>query len=148
MKNTIAHLLLAFLFLSCVLMPVSGNAAELTPAKVVYHIGEAGPTQIKRAIRYITNQIGVRPDSKIVVVAHAQGVESLLKDARDENGEGIGSAISELASRGVSFRMCNISLINQHIERSALVPEATVVRSGIEEIVRLQNEQGYAYIRP
>lgn len=148
MKNKIAHLRFAFLFMSGVLMAVSGNAAELKPPKVVYHIGEAGPAQIKRAIRYIMNQSGVSPDSKIVVVAHAQGVESLLKDARDENGSGIGNAIGELASRGVSFRVCNISLVNQDIERSALVPEATVVRSGVEEITRLQNEQGYAYIRP
>lgn len=148
MKNKIANLILAFLFLSGAIMAVSANAAETRPAKVVYHIADPGPAQMKRALRNIMNQISVSPDSKIVVVAHSQGVDSLLKEAQDENGSAIAGAIGELASRGVSFRVCNISLINQRLERTALVPEVSIVRSGVEEIVRLQNEQGYAYIRP
>lgn len=148
MKNKIAYLIIPFLLLSGAMMAFPAAAAETKPAKVVYHIADGGPAQMKRAIRNIMNQISVSPDAKIVVVAHAQGVESLLKDAQDENGAAIGSAVGELASRGVSFRVCNISLINQRLERSALVPEISIVRSGVEEIVRLQNEQGYAYIRP
>ena len=144
MKNKIVNLCIA-LFLA-ISLPI--HAAELKTAKVVYHIGEAGPAQMKRALRYITNQISVNPASKIVVVAHAQGVESLLRDAHDENDAPFAGAVGDLAAHGVSFRVCNISLVNQHIERSAVVPQATLVRSGVEEIVRLQNEEGYAYIRP
>jgi uncharacterized protein len=48
----------------------------------------------------------------------------------------------------VRFEVCGITLRERNLETSRFIPEATFVRSGVAEITRLQQREGYAYLRP
>ena len=125
-------------------MGASGNVAE---DKVVYHVNDTG-AQATNALRNIGNHLEVNPKAKIVVVTHAQGVDFLFDGAKDRNGNPYNIRVEELKSQGVKFDVCDITLRNRKISRSKFIPEATFVPSGVAEITRLQQREGYAYLRP
>lgn len=114
-------------------------------AKVVYHISQTGTASA--ALRTLANHLEAAPGVEVVVVAHNNSVDFLLRGARDEAGELYEAAVKKFTARGVKFRVCNNTLVRQSIEASRVVGEATLVPSGIAEIGRLQTEEGYAYMR-
>jgi intracellular sulfur oxidation DsrE/DsrF family protein len=121
--------------------------ANVGPDKVVYHINESG-TQAVNALRNIGNHLEVNPKARIVVITHAQGVDFLMKDAKDRNGNPYDRRVEELKTQGIQFEVCEITLRNRKLTRSQFIPEATFVPSGVAEITRLQQREGYAYLRP
>ena len=122
-------------------------AAPGDPVKVVYHVNE-GNEQATAALRNIRNQLSVDPKAKIVVVAHAAGINFLLRDAQDKNGNPYEVTVQDLVSKGVDFRVCNITLQSRHIDPKQVIDEAKIVPSGVEEVSRLQSQEGYAYLKP
>ena len=61
------------------------SSGPIGPDKVVYHLGEGLP-QASNGLRNIRNHLEVNPKAQIVVVAHAQGVDYLMKGKKDANG--------------------------------------------------------------
>ncbi|MGE0874773.1 MAG: DsrE family protein [Burkholderiales bacterium] len=143
MYQRILIALSAFLMAACASAP-TGPVAE---DKVIYHVNHTG-SQAVNALRNIGNHLEVNPKAKIVVVTHAQGVDFLFNDAKDKNGNPYHVAVEQLKHRGVQFDVCEITLRNRKLPRSKFIPEATFVPSGVAEITRLQQREGYAYLRP
>lgn len=121
--------------------------ANVAPDKVVYHVNDSG-AQAMGALRNIGNHLEVNPKAQIVVVTHAQGVDFLFDGAKDKAGNPYNIRVEELKQRGVKFDVCEITLRNRKLSRSKFIPEATFVPSGVAEITRLQQREGYAYLRP
>jgi intracellular sulfur oxidation DsrE/DsrF family protein len=117
------------------------------PDKVVYHLN-SGLEQASDGLRNIRNHLEVNPKAHIVVVAHAQGVDYLMKGAKDRNGNPYEAAVEQLALEGVRFDVCEITLRNRKLSREQFIPDAVFVPSGVAEIARLQQREGYAYLRP
>ena len=117
------------------------------PDRVIYHINDT-PAQAVNALRNINNHLEVNPKAKIVVVTHAQGVDFLFYGAKDKGGNPYNVAVEELKTRGVQFDVCEITLRNRKLDKKRFIPEATFVPSGVAEITRLQQREGYAYLRP
>lgn len=115
--------------------------------KVVYHLN-AGLEQATNGIRNIRNHLEVNPKARIVVVAHAQGVDYLMKGMKDKNGNPYQDAVEDLKNQGVRFDVCEITLRNRKLKREQFIEDATFVPSGVAEITRLQQREGYAYLRP
>ena len=140
---------LAFMLGGCATGTGSGAGANenIGPDKVVYHVNDT-PAQAAAALRNINNHLEVNPKAKIVVVTHAQGVDMLFDGAKDRNGNPYNIAIEALKARGVQFDVCEITLRNRDLKRSRFIPEAMFVPSGVAEITRLQQREGYAYLRP
>ena len=135
----IAALLLAVA--ACSSLPGGGQD------KVVYHINE-GLGQASNGLRNIGNHLEVNPNAKIVVVSHAQGVDFLMKDAKDKNGNKYEDIVERLKMRGVQFDVCEITLRNRKLNKGQFIADATFVPSGVAEVTRLQQREGYAYLRP
>lgn len=117
------------------------------PDKVVYHINDT-EEQALRAMQYIGNHLEVNPKARIVVVTHANGVNFLMRGAKTKNGNPYNTAVEELSLQGVRFEVCDITLRERQLVRKQFIPEATFVPSGVAEITRLQQREGYAYLRP
>jgi intracellular sulfur oxidation DsrE/DsrF family protein len=128
----------------CAGTPPSGPVA---PDKVVYHINDT-EQQATDALRNIGNHLEVNPQAKIVVVSHARGVDFLFDGAKDRNGNPYNIRVEQLKMQGVQFDVCEITLRNRKLSREKFIPEATFVPSGVAEITRLQQREGYAYLRP
>ena len=121
--------------------------ATVGPDKVVYHINDSAE-QAANALRNINNHLEVNPQAHIVVVTHARGVDFLFDGAKDKNGNPYNIAVEDLKTRGVTFDVCEITLRNRNLPKSKFIPEVTYVPSGVAEIARLQQREGYAYLRP
>jgi intracellular sulfur oxidation DsrE/DsrF family protein len=125
------------------LLALSGAAN----GQVVYHLSE-GSEQASRAIQYLRNHLEVEPKAALVVVAHAAGVDFLMKGARTAKGNEFRSAVEDLDLAGVKFRVCEITLRERGLKREQFLPEVQFVPSGVVEISRLQRAEGYAYLKP
>lgn len=117
------------------------------PDKVLYHIN-AGLDQASNGLRNIRNHLEANPKAKIVVVTHAQGVDFLMKDQKDANGNPYEIIVQDLKSQGVRFDVCLFTLRGRKINRDRFIEEVTFVLSGVAEVGRLQQREGYAYLRP
>jgi intracellular sulfur oxidation DsrE/DsrF family protein len=117
------------------------------PDKVVYHLNEGLP-QASNGLRNIRNHLEVNPKAQIVVVAHALGVDYLMKGKRDASGNPYEVIVQDLKRQGVQFDICEITLRNRKLTRDLFIEEAVYVPSGVAEIARLQQREGFAYLRP
>lgn len=117
--------------------------------KVVYHIDDA-TTQATKGLRNIRNHLDVAPETKIVVVTHANGVDFLMEGAKDVKNPDIDYAalVSALKSRGVQFEICEITLKNRNLKRDKFILEASFTPSGVVRIAQLQSREKFAYIKP
>jgi uncharacterized protein len=128
----------------CAVAPPSGPVA---PDKVVYHINDTEQQAID-ALRNIGNHLEVNPKARIVVVTHARGVDFLFDGAKDKNGNPYNIRVEQLKLQGVQFDVCDITLRNRKLDKGKFISEASFVPSGVAEITRLQQREGYAYLRP
>ena len=89
------------------------------------------------------------PDTKIVVVTHANGVDMLFEGAKDAKNPDIdyGALVSALKARGVRFEVCEITLRNRNLKKEQFIQEAEFTPSGVVRIAKLQLA-GQAYIKP
>ncbi len=117
--------------------------------QVVYHVDDA-EAQATKGLRNIRNHLDVAPDTKIVVVAHAAGVDFLLEGAKDKKNPDIdyGSLVSALKARGVRFEVCEITLRSRNLKKDQFNMDAEFTPSGVARIGRLQAREGFAYIKP
>lgn len=125
----------------------SGAGAAVGPVKTVYHL-TAGLDEAQRAVGNVRNHLAADPTAKIVVVTNGSGIEFLLQDAKDRNGNPFEASVQELKARGVDFRVCNNTLVTRKIDKSKVIAEASIVPSGVAEAARLQAREGFVYLRP
>ena len=114
--------------------------------KVVYHFNDTA-AQAVGGLRNIKNHLDTEPSTQIAVVAHGQGVDFLMLDAKDKNGNPYEIAVQELARRGVKFEICEITLKSRNLKRDQFLSEAGFTPSGVVRVAKLQI-QGHAYIKP
>lgn len=127
--------------------PLGALAAPGDPVKVVYHMNE-GVERAPQAIRNIRNHLTADPKAKIIVVSHAAGINFLLKDAKDSNGNPFEVAVQDLTMKGVEFRVCEFTLKSRNIDKTQIIDDVKYVPSGVAEVARLQFQDGYAYLKP
>ena len=139
LRQAVAVFFLAFLALA------AATAADRVE-KVVYHMNDGSNPMA--ALHNIRNHLNASPKAKIVVVTHGPGIDFLLDGAMDKNGNPYDAVVQELVNRNVEFRVCNNTLETRKIDKSKVIPEATIVPSGVAEIAKLQVQEGFAYLKP
>ena len=89
------------------------SQASFAQTKVVYHIDDAQAQGLK-GLRNIRNHLDSAPQTRIIVVTHAAGVDLLMDGAKDQkNNIEYAPLVAALKSRGVVFEVCEITLKNQ-----------------------------------
>ena len=135
-KGAIATLVLMF-----------AATAACAQDKVVYHI-DSGIAQATKGLRNIRNHLDVDPKAKIVVVAHAEGVDFLMEGAKTTNNQEFAALVGDLAARGVKFEICEITLKNRNLKKDQFILGPSFTPSGVVRIANLQAREQYAYIKP
>ncbi len=133
--------LIALLTLSIAAFSVSAQD------KVVYHF-DSGMAQATKGLRNVRNHLDVDPKAKIVVVAHAEGVDFLMEGAKTTNNQDFASLVSDLSARGVSFEICEITLKNRNLKKEQFILGPGYTPSGVVRIANLQAREQFAYIKP
>ncbi|MEO8656367.1 MAG: DsrE family protein, partial [Ramlibacter sp.] len=106
--------------------------------------------QATKALRNVRNHLDVAPDTKILVVSHAEGVDFLMDGAKDKKNPDIDYAalVSALKARGVRFEVCEITLRNRNLKKEQFNMDADFTPSGVVRIGQLQTREHFAYIKP
>lgn len=151
MTRTLTPILAALMLSIAPMANASPLAEAAAPSaaseeKVVYHINDS--ENALAAMRNVQNHINASPDAKVVVVTHGKGVDFLINGAADKNGNPYEPMVQGLKSKGVDFRVCNNTLVGRKIDPKTVLPEASIVPSGVAEIGRMQAKEGYVYLKP
>ena len=111
--------------------------------KVVFQINvaEDAPT----ILRFVTNYLIAEPTAKVAVVGYGSGIDFMLKDAKDPKGAPYEPQLAALTARGVAFKVCNNTLKARNATADVVSKEAVVVPGAVNEILRLETREGYAY---
>lgn len=137
--------ILAVLILGMVTSAWSDDTAD-NWEKMVFHLDET--RNARWALMLANAYLEDSPNAKIVIVAFGPGVDFLVEDAADRNGNQYEAAVMELSQKGVDFRVCATTLRAKDIAKERILDEAAIVPSGLSEIARLQLKEGYAYMKP
>jgi intracellular sulfur oxidation DsrE/DsrF family protein len=135
MRKSLAVLLALFL------LALTAHAEDLQ-RKIVLQVSE-GVDQAEYAINIANNLLSSEPGASIHIVAYSKGVDFLLDGLRSKRAE-----VKALQEKGVIFKVCNNTLRYRDIDRARVLPGAQIVPFGAIEIARMQQYEGYAYIKP
>lgn len=129
-------------------VPTGKNVNQFAPTvhpKVVFQINQA--EDASSILRFVTNYRIAEPAAEVVVVGYAGGVDFMLKGAMDAAGKPYADQVKVLADKGVAFKVCSNTLKARGLGPDAVAPSVTVVPGAVNEIIRLQTREGYAYFR-
>jgi intracellular sulfur oxidation DsrE/DsrF family protein len=147
MRRTFLKVLIGSLSALAFNLSISTPTLAADQIKVVFHMAD-GIDQASRGLANIRNELRLEPNTHITVVALGDGIQFLLKGAKERNGKLFEPAVAALAEQGVEFRICNNTLTAHNVPLSDVLPQAKVVPAGVAEVVRLQAKEGYVYFRP
>ena len=138
--------LVASLMIACT--SLTSNLAIAAGPSVVYHIDDAEAQGIK-GLRNVRNHMDVAPNTKIIVVTHANGVDIMMEGAKDKkNNIEYAPLVGALKSRGVRFEVCEITLKNRNLKKDQFILDTDFTPSGVARIGDLQYKDHFAYIKP
>ena len=121
------------------------KGAEAAKPKVVFQINKAEDAPL--ILRFVTNYLKVEPEAQVAVVGYASGIDFMLKNATDGDGKPYAIQVNRLLDRGVAFKVCNNTLGARDATPEVVLAGVSVVPSAVNEIVRLQTQEGYSYFR-
>lgn len=128
--------------ISCWILAPFFVIAQTTDYKVVFDITSKDTMDHKAVIRWLNEISNTSANAKMEVVYYALSLGMITKDKSVVAGD-----IARLqATNNVSFKVCAISMKNQHVDQSQLLPGVEIVPDAIYEIISKQ-KQGWGYIK-
>jgi intracellular sulfur oxidation DsrE/DsrF family protein len=116
--------------------------AQSADYKVLFDLTSKDSLDHKAVIRWLTEVTNANPQARLEVVMYGQGYTMVLKDHSS-----VANDIARLAAnKNVAFRVCEVALKNNHVDKSQLLPGVETVPDGIYEIISKQKE-GWGYIK-
>ena len=112
------------------------------PYRVAFDLTSRDSLDQKAVVRWIKELSASSPDVKIEVVMYGKGFELVMPSKSTV----IKDVEAAMKNPNVSFKVCEIAMKNNDIERSQLVPGVQVVPDGIYELVSKQ-QQHWGYIK-
>ena len=112
------------------------------PYRVAFDLTSRDSLDQKAVLRWITEVTTASPGAEIEVVMYGKGFELVMPE-RSPLSAGVREA---LKNPHVAFKVCEIAIKNNKIEKSQLVPGVQTVPDGIYELVSKQ-QQHWGYIK-
>ena len=129
----------------------SVDPIDYAPQKVVYDVAEGDPERFERIldrVSFLNNLYEADPfEASIVLVLHGDEIRFFGIENHDEFGELMRRAQSLTVAGPIGFRMCRAAAAERGFEPHEIHGFVRVVPMADAEIVRLQQEEGYAFMR-
>jgi len=128
---------------SCLLF-LCGNflKAQSAPYNVVFDVTSKDTIVHQMVIRWIKEITNMSPDANIEVVFYAKSMDMITTG----NSVVSNDVIKFAAKKNVTFKVCEVALKNNALDKSQLLPGVQTVPDGIYEIISRQHE-GWGYIK-
>lgn len=118
------------------------GATAPRPYKVVFDLTSDDPADQGAVLRWLREVGAANPQTEMEVVMYGRGL-SLVVSGRAAQADELKQAI---ARPHVAFKVCEIAMKNQKIDRGQLLPGVGTVPDGIGEIVDKETH-GWGYIK-
>jgi intracellular sulfur oxidation DsrE/DsrF family protein len=116
--------------------------AQDVPYRVVFDLTSRDSLDQRAVMRWIREITASNPGAELEVVMYGKGYELVMP----EKSTFIADVKDAIKNPHVSFKVCQVALRNNKIERSAVLADAQTVPDGIFEIMTKQH-QGWGYIK-
>jgi intracellular sulfur oxidation DsrE/DsrF family protein len=116
--------------------------AQTSNYKVVFDMTSKDSVNQQSLIRQLTSISESNPVAKMEVVIYGQGLGLVTKEGSAQH-----AAVSRLLNdKGISFKVCAITMKRYNVDKTQLLPGVEIVPDGIYEIISKQQE-GWGYIK-
>ncbi len=122
---------------------ISGFAlAQKVPYNVVFDVTSGDTIVHQMVMRWVSEIASSVPDAKVEVVFYAKSLDMVTK-----NKSVVADSLTKYAAmKNVSFRVCQVAMKKNKVEKDQLLEGVQTVPDGIYEIV-LKQHDGWAYIK-
>jgi len=124
------------------LMLCSQVMAQKAPYKVVFDVTSKDTVVHQMVIRWIKEIEAANPEAAIEVVFYAKSLGMITKDKSAVAAD----VIKYAKNKNVTFKVCEVAMKNNGIEKDQLLEGVGTVPDGIYEIISKQHE-GWGYIK-
>ena len=130
------------LLTTCMLLLGNYLMAQKAPYKVVFDVTSKDSVVHQMVIRWIKEIEASNPEAEIEVVFYAKSLAMITKDK-----SAVAADVLKYAKyKNVKFKVCEVAMKNNNIDKSQLLEGVGTVPDGIYEIVSKQHE-GWGYIK-
>ena len=133
------------LLLGLVLMAVAFTSNAQAASGVVFHVDS--DQYMNQTLRQIGKQVDAMPDLPTHVILIAGALRAGVEGATDENGGLYSAQIEQLLAAGVRIFACETTMISTNVSPNDLAFGIETVESGVPELVRLQTEENFIYVK-
>ena len=116
--------------------------AQKAPYNVVFDVTSKDTVVHQMVVRWIKEILTTAPEANIEVVFYAKSLDMITK----EKSVVADQVIKYAAAKNVSFKVCEVAMKNNNVERNQLLEGVGIVPDGIYEIISRQHE-GWGYIK-
>ena len=116
--------------------------AQKAPYNVVFDVTSKDTLVHQALMRWVAGIVKDYPEANIEVVFYGKSLDMITKD-RSVVAD---TLIKYAANKNVAFRVCEVALKNNNIDKSQLLQGVGTVPDGIYEIISKQHE-GWGYIK-
>lgn len=131
-----------FLSFGLLLMISSSSMAQKVPYKVVFDVTSKDTLVHQMIVRWVKGITAADPGAKLAVVFYAKSLDMVTKGKSVVADE----VIKYAANKNVAFKVCEVALKSNNIDKSQLLPGVETIPDGIYEIITLQHD-GWGYIK-
>jgi intracellular sulfur oxidation DsrE/DsrF family protein len=112
------------------------------PYRVAFDLTSRDSLDQRAVLRWIREVSAASPEAEMEVVMYGKGFELAMPERSPLAGE----VRDAMKNPHVAFKVCEIAMRNNRIEKSQLVPGVQTVPDGIHELVSKQ-QQHWGYIK-
>ncbi|HEX9007561.1 MAG TPA: DsrE family protein [Bacteroidota bacterium] len=116
--------------------------AQEAPYRVVFDLTSRDSLDQKAVMRWVHEVTSANPNAQVEVVMYGKGYELVMP----QKSPFIDQVKAAVRSPNVSFKVCQVAMKNNNIDRSAILSDVQTVPDGIYEIISKQHE-GWGYIK-
>jgi len=110
--------------------------------RIVFDLTSRDTLDQKAVMRWVGEITASNPDAKLEVVMYGKGFELVMP----EKSAFLPQVNDAMKNPNVSFRVCQVALKNNNVDKSRILADAHTVPDGIYEILMKQRE-GWGYIK-
>ncbi len=118
------------------------SIAQSAPYKVVFDVTTKDTIVHQMVIRWVKEILSTSPTANVEIVFYAKSLDMITKDKSVVAGD----VIQLATNKNVSFKVCEVAMKNNMVEKNQLLKGVETVPDGIYEIISRQHD-GWGYIK-